>query len=83
MCSASGLPSVIEIKFWVACEITALHVQVEEPAAGEKAGAASDLPEPPALRKDANDVLMQDGPEALHELVLAAKPYPSEDAAAR
>jgi twinkle protein len=31
---------------------------------------------PPGFRKDANDVLLNDGPQALHSLIQRAEPYP-------
>ena len=45
--------------------------------AGEADAAAPESEEPhPGFRKDANDVLLNDGPEALQALIQAAEPYP-------
>ena len=43
---------------------------------------AADVQSESALRKDANEVLIKDGPEALRALIQAAQPYPEDDAAA-
>ena len=41
----------------------------------DPAAPLSDAP-PPGFRKDANDVLLNDGPEALQALIDKADPYP-------
>lgn len=44
---------------------------------GEPDPAAQDSDAPlPGFRKDANDVLLNDGPEALQDLIQRAEPYP-------